>query len=127
METNDSFESIEFTENLIRANSDKFEKIAEGGPLFFEVTFFKKFETMRNPRTGKIMDLDMISCFEFPQFACLVEPDTVMKDDSWRSDILEEFVEYLKIKASAFAKMFIETKPIWINDVTVRFSVATAS
>lgn len=126
METNNS-DFDEFTDKLINANSDKFEKNEKGGPLFFEVTFFKKFETLRNPNTGKIMDLDMISCFEFPQFACLFEPDTVMKNDSWRSDILEEFVEYLKIKSAAFARMIIETKPIWIDDVTVRFSVATAS
>jgi hypothetical protein len=54
---------------------------------------------------------------------CLVEQDFTISDDSWRIDILDQFVNYLKIKSAAFAKMFVSSEPIWINDVTVRFSV----
>jgi hypothetical protein len=110
-------------DDILAANSDKYGEIKSGGPLFLDITFYKKFDTIRDPDTGKLVDLDVISCFEFPQFVCLVEQDFTISDDSWRIDILDQFVNYLKIKSAAFAKMFVSSEPIWINDVTVRFSV----
>lgn len=119
----------QYEDFLVNSNSDKYKKVTNGGPLFFDVTFYKKFDTIRDPETGKLVDMDVITCFEFPQFACLVEVNTTVDneaDDSWKAEILKEFIEYLKIKAASFAKMFVGSSPSWINDVTVRFSVTTA-
>lgn len=110
-------------EELVFA-SDKFSEIEPDGPLFFEVTFYKKFEMLKNPKTGKFVELDLVTCFEFPQFACLLEKDSILEKDTWKSEILEEFVDYLKFKAASFANAIVEkSRPIWVNDVTVRFSV----
>lgn len=121
--------SESFLQDVLSLNTDKFKKVSNDGPLFFEVTFFKKLDTVRDPDTGKLIDLDIISCFEFPQFACLVEANATVdrEDDSWKTEILNQFIEYLKIKASAFAKMFVGSNPKWMDDVTVRFSVTTTT
>lgn len=121
---NDLFSDPNILDDIMEANSDKYDKVEPDTPLFLDVTFYKKFETIKNPYTGRMMDLDVIMCFEFPQFACLFESNSVDKvETSWKTDVLKEFIDYLKFKASNFAKCLVESAPVWIDDVTARFTL----
>jgi hypothetical protein len=125
----EQFISDDNLDGFLDANSDSYTRISPDSPLFFDVTFYKKFGTVRNPKNGKFMDVDIVTCFEFPQFVCMTEADAFVREDAeeLREMVLSEFLEYLKIKASAFAHMITKTKGMWTDNVTFRFSVASTT
>jgi phage terminase large subunit len=101
-----------------------FKHISKNTPLVFDVTFYKSFESVKNPSTGKIMNFDVVKCFEFPQFACIFESDFIAANrDEWKEPLLSEFLDYVKIKAESFFKCLSSKRAIWIDDVTARFSL----